>query len=141
VPKLSNHLFTSHYGFVVDYVAEAFRELRRRNFGPVMDEHFSLGSHLNTRDARAVRKTVAGLLKLLHPDGGQTKAEVQDYLELALEGRRRVKEQFKKMGAFEYCQTSFSYRDNDTLQEHFVGIPEEGGRSLISSDPLEPGSV
>lgn len=141
MPKLSNNLFTQHYGFVVDYLAEAFRELRRRNYTEVVDRYFSLGSHLNTRDARAVRKTVAGLAKLLHPDGEITRDEVQEYLELALEGRRRVKEQLKKMGAFEYYQTSFSYRDDETLQEHFVGVPEEGGRSLISTDPIPAGTV
>ena len=141
MPKLRNDLFTSKYGFVVDYLAEAFRELRKRNFSEMLDRHFSLGSHLNTRDARATRKTVAGLVKLLHPDGQLTREEMAEYVELALEGRRRVKEQLKKMGAFEYYQTSFSYRDNETLVEHFVGVPEEGGRALISQDPLAPGSV
>lgn len=141
MPKLSNDLFTSHYGFVVDYLAEAFRELRKRNVTELVERHFSLGSHLNTRDVRAVRKTVAGLVKLLHPDGQVTHNELRDYLELALEGRRRVKEQLKKMGAFEYYQTSFSYRDTETLQECFVGVPEEGGRALISPDPLAPGTV
>jgi ATP-dependent Lon protease len=141
MPKLSNELFTQRYGFVVDYLAEAFRELRKRNFTEVVDRHFSFGTHLNTRDVKAVRKSVAGLVKLLHPGGDFTREELQEYLELALEGRRRVKEQLKKMGSFEYYQTSFSYRDNKTLQEHFVGVPEEGGRSLISQDPLKPGSV
>ena len=141
MPKLRNEFFTTRYGFVVDYLAEAFRELRRHNMTEVIDRHFSLGSHLNTRDVKAVRKTVAGLVKLLHPDGEVTRDELREYLELALEGRRRVKEQLKKMGAFEYYQTSFSYRDNDTLQEHFVGVPEQGGQSLISPDPLAPGSV
>ncbi|MFT4040318.1 MAG: protease Lon-related BREX system protein BrxL [Thermomicrobiales bacterium] len=140
-PKLSNDLFTQHYGFVVDYLAEAFRELRKHNFSEVIDAHFMLGSHLNTRDARAVRKTVAGLVKLFHPDGNATRDEIREYLEFALEGRRRVKEQLKKLGAFEYYQTSFSYRDTETLQEHFVGVPEEGGRALISADPLPAGSV
>jgi ATP-dependent Lon protease len=100
-----------------------------------------LGNHLNTRDAKAVRKTVSALVKLLHPDGNVTKEELAAYLEYALEGRRRVKEQLKKMGAFEYYQTSFSYTDKGTMQERFVGVPEEGGRSLISTDPLAPGSI
>ena len=88
-----------------------------------------------------MRKTVAGLVKLLHPDGNFTKEELECYLEYALEGRRRVKEQLKKMGAFEYYQTSFSYMDKETMQERFVGVPEEGGKSLISTDPLAPGSL
>lgn len=141
MPKMHNALFTDHYGFVVDYLAEALRELRRRNYTEAFDRHFSLGGHLNTRDAKAVRRTVSGLVKLLHPAGDPTREEVREYLELALEGRRRVKEQLKKMGAFEYYQTSFSYFDTETMQETFVGVPEEGGQHLISQDPMPPGSV
>jgi ATP-dependent Lon protease len=141
VPKMQNVFFTDHYGFVVDYLAEALRAMRRQNFTEILDRDFSLGNHLNTRDAKAVRKTVSGLVKLLHPDGNVTKEELAGYVEYALEGRRRVKEQLKKMGAFEYYQTSFSYTDKETMQERFVGVPEEGGRSLISTDPLAPGSV
>lgn len=141
MPKMRNEFFTDHYGFVVDYLAEAMRELRRRNYTEAIDRHFSLGSHLNTRDARAVRRSVSGLVKLLHPAGDPSKDEVREYLELAIEGRRRVKEQLKKMGAFEYYQTSFSYFDTETMQEHYVGVPEEGGRQLISTDPMPPGSA
>jgi len=140
-PKMQNAFFTDHYGFVVDYIAEAFRELRKYNQTEAIDHHFALGGHLNARDAKAVRKTISGLVKLLHPDGGQTKEELRDYVELAIESRRRVKEQLKKMGAFEYYQTSFSYRDLETQQEIPVGVPEEGGRALIAPDPLPPGSV
>jgi ATP-dependent Lon protease len=141
MPKLQPEHFTSHYGFVVDYLAEALRELRRQNYTDIFDRHFSLGSHLNTRDARAVRRTVSGLVKLLHPAGDPGKEELREYLELALEGRRRVKEQLKKMGSFEYYQTSFSYTDTDTMVERYVGVPEEGGHQLISQDPMPPGSV
>jgi ATP-dependent Lon protease len=141
VPKMRIEFFTGHFGFVVDYLAEALRELRRHNFTEVIDRHFSLGSHLNARDVKAVRKTVAGLVKLIHPTGEATKDEVAELLDLALEGRRRVKEQLKKLGSFEYHQTSFSYIDNDTKEERYVGVPEEGGRDLISADPLAPGSV
>lgn len=133
--------FTSHYGFVVDYLAEALRELRRHNYTEMMDHHFSLGSHLNARDVKAVRKTVAGLIKLLYPHGEVNKDEMAEIVELAVEGRRRVKEQLKKLGSFEYHQTSFSYIDNETREERFVGVPEEGGRNLIATDPLAPGSV
>ena len=141
MPKVADTLLTSGYGFVVDYLAEAFRELRKQNFTDTIDAHFSLGAHLNTRDAKAVRKTVSGLVKLLHPDRAATRDEVRNYLEFALEGRRRVKEQLKKLGAFEYYQTSFSYLDHETMQERFVGVPEEGGRDLIAADPLPVGSV
>lgn len=141
VPKMQNTFLTDHYGFVVDYLAEALRSMRRQNFTEILDRDFSLGNHLNTRDAKGVRKTVSGLVKLLHPDGNVSKADLGYYVEYAIEGRRRVKEQLKKMGAFEYYQTSFSYTDKETMQERFVGVPEEGGRSLISTDPLAPGSV
>lgn len=139
VPKMASEHFTDGYGFIVDYLAEAFRELRKRNFSEVLDRSFSLGAHLNARDVKAVRKTVSGLVKLLHPDGAFTEDELRQYLELALEGRRRVKEQLKKMGAFEYHQTSFSYLLRETGEEQFVGVPEAGGRDLISPDPLPPG--
>lgn len=141
MPKMRNEFFTTHFGFIVDYLAEVMRELRRQSFTQLLDQHFSLGSHLNTRDARAVRRTVSGLLKLLHPSGEFDRQELQEYLELALEGRRRVKEQLKKMGSFEYYQTSFSYIDTETMTEQFVGVPEEGGQHLIGQDPLPPGSV
>jgi ATP-dependent Lon protease len=141
IPKMQVQFFTEHYGFVVDYLAEALRELRRHNFTEIIDRHFVLGSHLNARDVKAVRKTVSGLTKLLYPHGEITQDELAELVELALEGRRRVKEQLKKMGSFEYYQTSFSYIANETREEHYVGVPEQGSRDMISPDPLAPGSV
>lgn len=141
VPKMRVEYFTEHYGFVVDFLAEALRELRKHNFTETLDHYFSLGSHLNARDVKAVRKTTSGLMKLVYPDGEVSRDELAELVEVALEGRRRVKEQLKKMGSFEYHQTSFSYIDNDTREERFVGVPEQGGRDMISTDPLAPGSV
>jgi ATP-dependent Lon protease len=141
IPKMRVEFFTDHYGFVVDYLAEALRELRKHNFTETIDRYFSLGSHLNARDVKAVRKTFSGLLKLVFPHGEFSKEELAEILSIALEGRRRVKEQLKKMGPFEYHQTSFSYIDNETREERFVGVPEQGGRDMISTDPLAPGSV
>src|SRR6266852_4355090 len=141
IPKMQMAMFCSGYGFVVDYLAEALREMRRRNFTELIDRDFSLGSQLKSRDVKAVRKTVAGLVKLIHPHGEVAKEELRELLEIAMEGRRRVKEQLKKMGSFEFFQTSFSYIDKDSGEERFVGLPEEGTRNVISSDPLEPGSV
>lgn len=141
IPKMRVEFFTEHYGFVVDYLAEALRELRKQNYTEIIDRHFSLGSHLNARDVKAVRKTLSGLVKLIYPHGDMSKEELTELVELALEGRRRVKEQLKKMGSFEYHQTSFSYLDNVTREERYVGVPEEEGRDLISPDPLAPGSV
>jgi ATP-dependent Lon protease len=141
VPKMRNEHFTDHYGFVVDYLAEALRELRKLNFTETLDHHFALGSHLNARDRKAVRRTVSGMIKLMHPHGQITKSDLEELVTFALEGRRRVKEQLKKMGSFEYYHTSFSYLDNDNGEEHFVGVPEQGGRALISADPLPPGTI
>ena len=141
IPKMRIEYFTNHYGFVVDYLAEALRELRKHNYTEIIDRYFSLGSHLNARDVKAVRKTVSGLIKLLYPHGDVSKEELAELVGIALEGRRRVKEQLKKMGSFEYRQTSFSYMDEETREEHFVGVPEQGGRDMISTDPLAPGSV
>ncbi len=141
VPKMRNEHFTDHYGFVIDYLAEALRELRKHNFTEIIDHYFSLGAHLNARDRKAVRRTVSGLVKILHPHGQVSQEDLAELLELALEGRRRVKEQLKKMGSFEYYQTSFSYLINDSGEETFVGVPEQGGRGLISADPLPPGTV
>jgi ATP-dependent Lon protease len=141
VPKMRNEHFTDHYGFVVDYLAEALRDLRKHNFTEVIDHHFSLGAHLNARDRKAIRRTVSGLVKILHPHGQVSREDLGEILELALEGRRRVKEQLKKMGSFEYYQTSFSYLVSETGEERFVGVPEQGGRDLISANPLPPGTV
>ena len=91
-------MFTRGYGFVVDYLAEALREMRRRNYTEILDRDFGLGSQLKSRDVKAVRKTVAGLMKLLHPHGEVAKEELREMMELAMEGRRRVKEQLKKLG-------------------------------------------
>lgn len=141
VPKMQNSHFTNHYGFVVDYLAEALHVLRKQNFTEIIDRYFDLGGHLNARDRKAVRRTVSGLVKILHPHGEPSKTDLEDILVLAIEGRRRVKEQLKKMGSFEYYHTSFSYTDQATSQEHFVGVPEQGGRDLVNADPLAPGSV
>ena len=141
IPKVDPAMLTSGYGFIVDYLAEVFRYMRRQNFAELVDRAFILGSHLNKRDDTAVRRCVSGLLKLLHPDQGHTKEDLATYLEVALEGRRRVKEQLKKMLPFEFSKTSFSFIDRETQEERFVGVPEEGGRDLIPADPPSPGVV
>jgi ATP-dependent Lon protease len=141
IPKTSKALLSTNYGFVTDYLSEAFRALRKQNRYDALDQRFRLGSHVEGRDATAVRKTVSGLLKILHPDGTPTSEELQEYLELALEGRRRIKEQLKKRGAFEFYKTSFSYIDLTDGIERTVGVPEQGGKGVISQDPLPPGTV
>jgi ATP-dependent Lon protease len=139
--KTHDDAYTNHFGLVTDYLAEVFRELRKSSYVDYAERNFKFGSHLGGRDQKAVRKIVSGLIKLLHPDGEVTKEEMQQYLEYALEMRRRVKEQLKKMGGLEYWNTSFSYIDRESGQETFVRIPELGGGSLISEGPLVPGSI
>ena len=141
IPKMRMEFFTNQYGFVLDFLAEALREFRKQNFTESIDQHFSFGDHLNARDVKAVRKTVSGLIKLLYPHGEFSREELIELIELGLEGRRRVKEQLKKMGSFEFHQVSFSYIDNKTREETFVGVPEQGGLGLIVADPLPPGSL
>lgn len=141
VPKTSKDILTNAYGFVTDYLAEAFRTLRKQNRFDALEEHYRLGSHVEGRDAIAVRKTVSGFLKLLHPSGDYVKDELREYLALALESRRRVKEQLKKRGSFEFYKTSFSYIDGADGTERTVAVPEQGGKGMISQDPLPPGSV
>jgi predicted ATP-dependent Lon-type protease len=141
IPKMRTELFSSHYGFVVDYLAEALRELRKLNFTEMVERDFAFGAHLVQRDRKAVQKSFSGLMKLIHPHGEATREEMVELIELALEGRRRVKEQLKKIGSFEFHQTSFSYIDRETGEEKFVGVPEQGGRNLIPSDPPGPGTL
>jgi ATP-dependent Lon protease len=124
-PKLENRLFTSHYGFVSDYLAEALRELRKQSYARALDDDFALGSHLATRDEKAVRKTVSGLLKILHPHSQWTRVDLREYLEFAMEGRRRVKEQLKKLAGHDYSKTDFSYTERDTNKEIWVEVPEQ----------------
>ncbi|MEL6060212.1 protease Lon-related BREX system protein BrxL [Methylobacterium sp. DCY52] len=141
VPKMRTDMFTDHYGFVVDYLAEALRDLRKHNFTETAERYFSYGSHLNARDRKAVNKTVSGLMKILHPHGEASREDVAELLNLALEGRRRVKEQLKKMGSFEYHQVAFSRIDRETGEEHVVGVPEQAARQVVSPDPLAPGGL
>jgi len=141
IPKFSPENFTNRYGFIVDYLAEWLREMRKRNFGDAIDKYFKLGNNLKQRDVQGVRKTVSGLLKLLFPDGSYTKADVEDALVYALRVRRRVKEQLKKIGGMEFFDVHFSYIDQDTLDEKFVSLPEQGGSSLVAEDILSPGHL
>ena len=139
--KTSDATYTDHFGLVTDYLAEVFRELRKRSYGDFAEQSFRFGSHLGGRDQKAARKTVSGLIKLLHPDGDVKKEELEEYLAIAMEMRRRVKEQLCKMGGLEYWDTSFSYIDRESGQETFVGVPEMGGGALIAEGGLPPGSV
>lgn len=140
-PKLSSNLLTGHYGLIVDYLAELFKELRKLSFGDALDQYFELGNALNKRDEKAVRKTVSGFIKLLHPDGNYTEEDVENYLRIALELRRRIKEQLKRMGGVEYWNSALSYINKFNNREQIPYLPEQRKSTLISSDPLPPGTV
>ena len=139
IPKMRPEFFTNRYGLIVDYLAEFFREMRKRSFADSIEKYFKLGNNLNQRDVIAVRKTVSGLMKLLYPHGQFDKENVRQCLEYALQVRRRVKEQLKKIGGMEFYDVHFSYIDNDTLEEHFVSVKEQGGGGLIPEGPSKPG--
>ncbi len=139
IPKMRPELLTNEYGFITDYLAEYFREMRKRTFSDSIDKYFKLGNNLNQRDVIAVRKTVSGLIKLLYPNGEFTKEDVEEILIYSLIGRRRVKEQLKKIGGMEFYDVHFSYIDNETLEEKFVSVPESGGGKLIPEGALKPG--
>lgn len=137
--KFAPKHFTSNFGFSTDYFSEALKSFRRVTYTDALENFFSLGSHLKQRDTKPVKKTVSGLIKLLHPNGEYTKEDVREYLEIALEMRRRVKEQLKRIGGMEFWDTNFSYINKETQEEHFVGLPEEKGSHLIENTPLPPG--
>jgi ATP-dependent Lon protease len=139
IPKMRPEFFTDRYGLIVDYLAEFYREMRKRSFADAIDKYFKLGNNLNQRDVIAVRKTTSGLIKLLYPHGQFEKEDVRECLEYALQVRRRVKEQLKKMGGMEFYDVHFSYIDNESLEEHFVSVKEQGGGGLIPEGPGKPG--
>lgn len=142
LPKMQPTYFTAHLGFIADYIAEIFHnELRPRSYADVYDRYFHLGSHVEERDRKAVARTTSGLIKLLHPDGEVTKGEVEEYLRFAMELRRRVKEQLRRMGGVEYARVNLSYIDKESRQETFVSCKELGSTQLIPDSPLPPGDV
>ncbi len=141
VPKMRPEFFTNEYGFITDFMAEWMRELQKYNFSNAIDKYFKLGRDLNQRDSKAVKKTVSGLLKLLFPDENYTKEDVRFALEYALVGRRRIKEQLKKIGGMEFYDVNFSYIDLENNDEIRINVPESGGNSLIPDGELPNGSL
>lgn len=141
IPKFRPEYFTNDYGFISDYLAEFIRELRKEQYGDAIDQYFRLGKNLNQRDTIAVRRMVDGYLKLMYPDGNFTKEDVEEILQISLEMRRRVKEQLKKLGGMEFYDVNFSYIDNETFEEHYVSVPEQGGGKLIPEGMCNPGQI
>ncbi len=141
VPKFRPEHFTNDYGFITDYFAEFIRELRKTQESDALDKFFKLGKNLNQRDTIAVRKTVSGLVKLVYPNSDYTKEELEEILRIALEMRRRVKEQLKKIGGMEFYDVNFSYIDNESFEEKYVNVPEQGSSTLIPEGMCNPGQV
>ena len=141
IPKFRPEHFTDDYGFITDYLAEFIRELRKEQHGDELDHYFHLGKNLNQRDTIAVRRMVDGFIKLVYPNGDYSKDELEEILQLSLELRRRVKEQLKRLGGMEFYDVNFSYIDNETFEEHFVSVPEQGGGKLIPEGLCNPGQV
>jgi ATP-dependent Lon protease len=141
IPKMRPEFFTDQYGFIVDYLAEFFREMRKHNYGDAINKYFRLGRDLNQRDTIAVKRTVSGLLKLVYPHDDYDKEAVRECLEYALEVRRRIKEQLKRIGGMEFYDVHFSYIDLETNEEKFVVVMEQGGGSIIPESPLSPGAL
>lgn len=141
IPKFRPDFFTNDYGFITDYLSEFMREMRKEQFSDVSDKFYRFGSNLNQRDVIAVRKMVSGFTKLVYPNGQYTKEEIQEIIAIALEMRRRVKEQLKKIGGMEFYDVNFSYIDNETFEEHYVSVPEQGGGKIIPEGMTNPGHV
>ncbi len=141
VPKFRPEHFTNDYGFITDYFAEFIRELRKTSESDALDKYYKLGKNLNQRDTIAVRKTVSGLIKLIYPNSDYTKEELEEVLRIALEMRRRVKEQLKKIGGMEFYDVNFSYIDNETFEERYVSVPEQGSSTLIPEGTCNPGQI
>ena len=141
IPKFRPEHFTDDYGFITDYLAEFFRELRKEQHGDAIDKYFTLGKNLNQRDTIAVRKMVGGFIKLVYPNGEYSKEQLEEILKISLEMRRRVKEQLKKLGGMEFYDVNFSYIDADTFEESYIGVPEQGSGKLIPEGISNPGQV
>lgn len=143
VPKMNKSLTTDHFGLVSDFFSECMSQLRNQSRVSAMQNRIHLGGALSGRDTNAVNKTVSGLLKLLypHPESSISNEDLEWAVRLALEVRRRVKEQQKRVGAAEFRNTHFSYFVGDDGVEKFVATPELRSDNEIGDDPLEPGQI
>lgn len=142
VPKISKELLTNHFGLVSDFLSECWSQLRQQSRVAILQNRVFFGGALSGRDTNAVNKTVSGLLKLLYPGDGEIPDEdIEWAVHIAMEARRRVKEQQKRIGAVEFRNTHFSYVMGTDGVEKFVSTPELQNESSIGSDPLEPGQV
>ena len=142
VPKISRELLTNHFGLVSDFLSECWSQLRYQSRVSVLQNRVFFGGALSGRDTNAVSKTVSGLLKLLYPgEGAVPDEDIEWAVRVAMEARRRVKEQQKRIGAAEFRNTHFSYVMGADGVEKFVSTPELHSENSIGGDPLEPGQV
>ncbi|KJS33047.1 MAG: peptidase [Desulfatitalea sp. BRH_c12] len=142
VPKISKEFLTNHFGLVSDFLSECWSQLRNQSRISVLQNRVFFGGALSGRDTNAVNKTVSGLLKLLYPGNGEVPDEDLEWaVRIAMESRRRVKEQQKRIGAAEFRNTHFSYVMGADGVEKFVSTPEMRSENSIGGDPLEPGQV
>ena len=140
-PKLRSSLFTKRYGLISDCFAEFCHAMRRYDFTNSFSEYFSLNKDFNTRDTIAVGRTFSGLAKLIYPTEEMTKEETREILEYAIECRRRVKEQLRKMTPSEFSDVDLGYIDLETGEEHIVGLPEVSSGTLVFQGFEKPGYV
>ena len=143
IPKISKELLTDHFGLVSDFLSECWSQLRNQSRVNHLQNKVFFGGALSGRDTNAVNKTVSGLLKLLYPNS-DTEVPEEDLewcIRIALESRRRVKEQQKRIGTAEFRNTHFSYVMGTDGIEKFVSTPELQSENSIGNDPLEPGQV
>lgn len=141
IPKMRPEYFTDNYGFISDYFSEFLREMRKVPMTDSFDKYFKLGGNLNQRDTIAVRKVVSAYTKLLYPDKKYTKEDIEEILKYAIESRRRVKEQLKKIGGMEFYDVQFSYIDLETMDEKFVPVLEQGGTKIIPEGQMKAGHI
>lgn len=141
IPKYRPEFFTNDYGFITDYLSEFFREMRKRSFTDSYLKYFKLGQDLNQRDTIAVERMVSGLVKLIYPDGEFDKEDIREIITLALESRRRVKEQLKKISGLEFHEVNFSYIDIEENRNYPVGVGEQASSTLIPEGDLKPGHL
>ncbi|MDA3788152.1 MAG: BREX system Lon protease-like protein BrxL [Desulfobacula sp.] len=143
VPKINKELLTDHFGLVSDFLSECMTQLRLQSRISVLQNRVKFGGALSGRDTNAVNKTISGLLKLLYPGGSEfvLDEDLEWAIRIALEARRRVKEQQKRIGAAEFRNTHFSYSIGEDGIEKFISTPELQSENSIGSDPLEPGQI
>lgn len=140
-PKLRSSLFTKRYGLISDCFSEFCHAMRKYDFTNSFSQYFDLNNQFNTRDTIAVGRTFSGMAKLIYPDENMTKEETREILEYAIECRRRVKEQLRKMTPGEFSDVNLGYIDNDTGEEFVVSLPETANGTLIFGGIEAPGYV